>query len=274
MGASIEPYPIGPPRILNPRFLSLACVAMVGWFLFAVLDPELAAGQQLPNWAPPAIDVFPDHNEFVAGKRPVQELVDMGRKLFQTPFSILDGAGRLDSTVDSKPTIRVTGDLPLFQRIAGPDANSCGGYHNQPIVGGAGDFAANVFVGVHFTDPPAKTIDPSVTNDRNRLSNFGAIERVAREMTSELQNQRDAARVRAASTRTEERNGSFRVDLLLVASCRYPQPGQGHPHVRRRASRRRACVDGLIISNHGRAEESLYPTIESLPEVIEGAACC
>jgi hypothetical protein len=52
MGASIEPYPIGLPRILNPRFLSLACVTIVGWFLFAVLDPELAAGQQLPNWAP------------------------------------------------------------------------------------------------------------------------------------------------------------------------------------------------------------------------------
>jgi isopentenyl diphosphate isomerase/L-lactate dehydrogenase-like FMN-dependent dehydrogenase len=32
-------------------------------------------------------------------------------------------------------------------------------------------------------------------------------------------------------------------------------------------------VDGLIVSNHGgRAEETLRPTIESLPEVIEGAA--
>lgn len=32
-------------------------------------------------------------------------------------------------------------------------------------------------------------------------------------------------------------------------------------------------VDGLVVSNHGgRAEESLRPTIESLPEVIEGAA--
>jgi isopentenyl diphosphate isomerase/L-lactate dehydrogenase-like FMN-dependent dehydrogenase len=32
-------------------------------------------------------------------------------------------------------------------------------------------------------------------------------------------------------------------------------------------------VDGLIVSNHGgRAEESLLPTIESLPEVIDGAA--
>ena len=32
-------------------------------------------------------------------------------------------------------------------------------------------------------------------------------------------------------------------------------------------------VDGVIVSNHaGRAEESLRPTIESLPEVVEGAA--
>jgi isopentenyl diphosphate isomerase/L-lactate dehydrogenase-like FMN-dependent dehydrogenase len=32
-------------------------------------------------------------------------------------------------------------------------------------------------------------------------------------------------------------------------------------------------VDGLIVSNHGgRAEETLRPTIESLPEVIEGVA--
>ena len=31
-------------------------------------------------------------------------------------------------------------------------------------------------------------------------------------------------------------------------------------------------VDGLIVSNHGgRAEETLRPTIESLPEVVEGA---
>jgi 4-hydroxymandelate oxidase len=32
-------------------------------------------------------------------------------------------------------------------------------------------------------------------------------------------------------------------------------------------------VDGLMVSNHGgRAEETLRPTIESLPEVLEGAA--
>ncbi len=131
----------------------------------------------------------------------------MGRKLFRTAFNIHDGAGRPNSTGDSKPTIRVTRDLQLFQRIAGPDANSCAGCHNQPIVGGAGDFAANVFVGAHFTDPPATAISGTITNERNTLSIFGAgaIEMVAREMTSELQNQRDAARMRVAITHSDEK---------------------------------------------------------------------
>ena len=31
-------------------------------------------------------------------------------------------------------------------------------------------------------------------------------------------------------------------------------------------------VDGLIVSNHGGREETLRPTIESLPEVVEGIA--
>jgi mono/diheme cytochrome c family protein len=207
MGASLGPYSIGLFGLISPRILRIVCVAVVGLFLLVGLDPQIAAGQALPNWDPPAIDVFPDHNEFAAGKRPVQELIDMGRKLFRTSFNILDGAGRPNSTGDSKPTIRVTRGLQLFQRIAGPDANSCAGCHNQPIVGGAGDFAANVFVGAHFTDPPATTIDATVTNERNTLSIFGAgaIEMVAREMTIELQNQRDAARLGAASTHGNEK---------------------------------------------------------------------
>jgi hypothetical protein len=177
-------------------------------FFFVVLKSWPAAiGQQPGDWDPPAVDVFPDHNEFASEKRPLQELIGMGRKLFRVSFNRADGAGRPNATGDSKPTIRLTRDVPLFQRIAGPDANSCAGCHNRPIVGGAGDFAANVFVGAHFTDPPTKTIDAKVTNERNTISVFGdgAIEMVAREMTSELQAQRDAARLRAAVTHSDER---------------------------------------------------------------------
>lgn len=208
MGASRGSHAARLLGLITPRFRCITCVAIAGWLLLpGGLSPRLAAGQPSPNWDPPATDVFPEHNEFAAGKRPLQELIDMGRKLFRTAFNIHDGAGRPNSTGDSKPTIRVTRDLQLFQRIAGPDANSCAGCHNQPIVGGAGDFAANVFVGAHFTDPPATAISGTITNERNTLSIFGAgaIEMVAREMTSELQNQRDAARMRVAITHSDEK---------------------------------------------------------------------
>jgi len=33
-----------------------------------------------------------------------------------------------------------------FNRISGPDTNSCSGCHNKPYIGGGGDIAANVFV--------------------------------------------------------------------------------------------------------------------------------
>jgi hypothetical protein len=207
MSGSHVPHGTSFLELITPSSLRIACVALAGWLLLVGLGPQLATGQQLPNWDPPAIEEFPEHNDYVEGKRPLQELIGMGRKLFRTTFNILDGAGRPNATGDSKPTIRVTHDLRLFQRIAGPDANSCAGCHNQPIVGGAGDFAANVFVGAHLTDPPTTNIEADVTNERNTLSIFGAgaIEMVAREMTSELQNQREAARLRAAITRSDER---------------------------------------------------------------------
>jgi|SRR5882724_3993806 len=203
-----------PSRRHGPRFFGCGfhhpiCVAIaICTLLLTVCSAsQLAAGQQAPNWDPPAIDVFPEHDEFASGQRPLPELIDIGRKLFRISFTRVDGAGRPNSTGDSKPTIRVTRDLPLFQRVAGPDANSCAGCHNRPIVGGAGDFATNVFVGAHFTDPPTTKIEAMVTNERHTLSIFGAgaIEMVAREMTSELQDQRDGARMRAAATHGNER---------------------------------------------------------------------
>jgi hypothetical protein len=207
MSGSHAPHGTSFLGFITPTSLRIACVALAGWLLLVGLGPQLATAQQLPNWDPPAIEVFPEHNDYAEGKRPLQELIGMGRKLFRTTFNILDGAGRPNATGDSKPTIRVTRDVRLFQRIAGPDANSCAGCHNQPIVGGAGDFATNVFVGAHLTDPPTTNIEEDVTNERNTLSIFGAgaIEMVAREMTNELQNQRDAARLRAAITRSDER---------------------------------------------------------------------
>jgi hypothetical protein len=154
------------------------------------------------NWDPPVIDVHPNHDDFVVSKRSVQELIEEGRKLFSTPFNLSDGAGRPAAPGDSKPTIRTRRAQPLFQRIAGPDANSCAGCHNRPLAGGSGDFATNVFVGAHFTDPPTQSIAAEVTNERTTRSIFGAgaVEMVAREMTTDLHDQRDSAKLRAKAS--------------------------------------------------------------------------
>jgi mono/diheme cytochrome c family protein len=174
---------------------------------FALLLLSLpAAAQEIGNWDPPAIEVSPSHDDYATGRRPVQELIEAGRKLFATNFNLADGAGRPASTGDSKPTIR-SPRKQAFTRVAGPDANSCAGCHNRPGSGGAGDFVTNVFVGAHLTDPPTESVEASVTNERGTLSIFGAgaVEMVAREMTSDLRDQLDAARLAARAAGDAER---------------------------------------------------------------------
>ena len=162
--------------------------------------PSIATpgGPDVILWDPPAIDVFPNHQAVVEGRQSLAAVLDDGRRLFSTQFNVLDGAGRPSATGDSKPTIRRPVQ-PMFQRVAGLDANSCAGCHNQPFVGGSGDFAANVFVGAHFTDPVTESINSRVTNERNTIGMFGAgaIEMLAREMTTDLQDIRTQARLRA-----------------------------------------------------------------------------
>ena len=99
------------------------------------------------------------------------------------------------ATGDSKPTVRFPNEDPGFSRTSGPDALSCVACHNQPVIGGAGDFSANVFVGAHFADPPTKSIDTQVTSERNttNLLGSGLVELLAREMTEDLLSIRNAA---------------------------------------------------------------------------------
>lgn len=193
-----------PPSFVVRARVHLQRLSVVLVFLYTVAS-HVTTAQQAANWDPPAIDTFPNHNDFASGRRPLQELIDIGRKLFRTQFNVLDGAGRPESTGDSKPTLRLS--RHGYQRIAGPDANSCAGCHNQPIVGGAGDFATNVFVGAHRTDPPTTMISTAITNERHTLSIFGAgaIEMVALEMTQQLQDERDAARLEATANGIQTR---------------------------------------------------------------------
>ncbi len=147
------------------------------------------------------------------GKYTVSELEQLGRELFTASFNTLDGAGRPTLTGDGEfRDRRVAPDN--FNRISGPDANSCAGCHAVPRIGGGGDNVANVFAladrfdFVDFEDqlhldhrseveelqdpgpqyPEPLTLE-NVGNERNTVGMFGSgfVELLAREMTRDLQ---------------------------------------------------------------------------------------
>jgi len=144
------------------------------------------------------------------------DLLSLGKLLFDANWTEQEGGGRPLSKGTGKQLSDSTAPLTgrrAFNRISGPDANSCTGCHNLPygISGGGGDFAANVFVLGQRLD--FATFDPNdkmptrgsadeaghpvslqtAANLRASPGLFGAgyIEMLARQMTAELQQQRD-----------------------------------------------------------------------------------
>jgi len=158
-----------------------------------------------------------DDDEF---RLPPADLIAYGKKLFMANWTEQDGAGRPLTKGTGKalsdPSAPLTGNRS-FNRISGPDANSCYGCHNQPygIPGGSGDFVTIVFVlGQRFD---FVTFDPhdhiatkgdvdeqlrpvtlnTVANLRVTTGMFGAgyLEMLAREITEDLQAIRDSLKL-------------------------------------------------------------------------------
>ncbi|HEX7360747.1 MAG TPA: hypothetical protein VF283_09675, partial [Bryobacteraceae bacterium] len=147
-------------------------------------------------------------------QRSIKDLIDFGRKLFTARWTSQEGAGR--------PLTKGTGDplsdpeSPLvfprnFNRISGPDTNSCAGCHNSPDVGGGGDIVSNVFVlGQRFDFATFNSTDTistrgaldergipvsfqTIANSRKTVGMFGSgfIEMLARQITADLEAIRD-----------------------------------------------------------------------------------
>jgi hypothetical protein len=148
-------------------------------------------------------------------KTPIPQLIEYGRSIFTANWTIQEGAGRPSSKGTGAPLSDATQPLVFpraFNRISGPDANSCAGCHNQPYAGGGGDIVTNVFVlGQRFDfaafDDPGRvrtksTLDElgrrttldTIGDSRMTVGMFGAgfIEMLARQMTAGLQTIRDA----------------------------------------------------------------------------------
>ncbi len=148
---------------------------------------------------------------------PLKELLEYGKKLFMANWTEQEGAGRPETkgtgTALSDPSQPLVG-ARAFNRVSGPDANSCYGCHNMPygIPGGGGDFVTNVFVlGQRFdfltfdksdrlstkgaTDEEGKSVTlQTAANMRATTGLFGAgyLEMLACQMTAELQAIRDS----------------------------------------------------------------------------------
>lgn len=157
--------------------------------------PELSADD-------PVISEHIEQEDINSGELSFRKIMDHGEALFVAAFNTCDGQGRPATTgggakrdpdaqfVGAGGPLETEGQLTKL-RTSAPDSDSCAGCHAQPRPGGAGDFAANVFVLAQTLDPVTTSISPEVTDDRNTLgmNGSGPIEMLAREMTVDLQAQ-------------------------------------------------------------------------------------
>jgi len=193
---------------------------------------------------------------------PLKDLIEHGKKLFMANWTDQEGAGRPltkgNGTGLADPSQPLVG-ARAWNRISGPDANSCYGCHNMPygIAGGGGDFTTGVFVLAQRFDfatldrsdslPAKGTVDEegnpvtiqNIGNLRATTSMFGAgyLEMITRQMTAELQAIRDSLKLGETKpliakgisfgSLTRRRDGSWdtsKVEGLPRASIVAPTP--------------------------------------------------
>lgn len=192
---------------------SLSRLPALATALMLCVPAAMAADGTMP-WTEKAIGAHVDGSNYRGqlSAEAIRELAAKGEILFGAAFTTLDGVGRPMATQAIIPTKRKRPAGLEFQRMAGMDANACSSCHNEPVIGGAGGFAANVFVSEGFNNADFDSADPQFSNERNTNHLFGAglVELLAREMTAELQ----AIRRQALN---EARQSGKEVRLRLVA---------------------------------------------------------
>jgi cytochrome c peroxidase len=194
-------------EMLFRRIIALSCAVVILATVLVGQRTHAKVGQEV------AIPVHMQNGEEY--QTPIRELIAYGKKLFTAMWTIQEGQGR----PMSKGTGMMLTDLndPLvfprnFNRISGPDSNSCSGCHNKPYIGGGGDIVANVFVlGQRFdfatfdrseTTPTKTSVDErgapvtlqTMANSRKTIGMFGSgfIEMLARQITADLRSLRNS----------------------------------------------------------------------------------
>jgi len=145
-------------------------------------NPPQKVGEQ------PALEEHIKQTDIESGKFEFDDLLEIGEAIFSTRWNFLDGQGRPGATGANAPTKRNPLNNVPFIRTSAPDATSCADCHHQPAIGGAGGFVSNVFVLAQILDPVTSSVSAEFSDERNTLgmNGSGAIELLAREMTTDL----------------------------------------------------------------------------------------
>ena len=161
----------------------------------------------------------------------VPDLISFGQTLFQARWTSQEGQGRPLTKGTGNPLSDPASPLVFptnFDRLSGPDSNSCSGCHNTPFVGAGGDRVSEVFVlGQRFdfldldhadTVPTGDAVDERgnfVTMDTAfderktiGMNGSGFIEMLARQITADLQAERNATSL-GTSVRLNSKGISF-----------------------------------------------------------------
>jgi hypothetical protein len=174
--------------------LAVLCISLV------LVDGRRSAAQDPAKMGEqPILAQHLNQADIENGSYSLAKLLEAGEDIFAARWNLLDGACRPAATGNGTPTKRDPAHNVPFLRTSGPDASSCADCHNQPFVGGAGGFVANVFVLAQVADPVVDSVSAEFANERNTLgmNGSGAIEMLAREMTEDLWGLRQAVIVRA-----------------------------------------------------------------------------
>ena len=194
--------------------------------LFAAMASIAVGGAALANsWDEKVFTSHVDFDQVAAmGPSALPALIARGRELFKAKFTTEDGAGRPKATQAIVPTKRKFGVNPAFTRTSGPDSNSCAGCHNDPVIGGSGDFVTDVFVSEGFESAQFDSTDPSFSSERHTIALMGAglVELLAREMTAELRAERAAAITQARASQTDVRQDLVAKGVRFGALVAHP----------------------------------------------------
>ncbi|HZF73837.1 MAG TPA: hypothetical protein VEZ51_10420, partial [Gemmatimonadaceae bacterium] len=201
------------------------CRWVVTWSTFAFVSAVLAQSSTSQMGREVAIPRhLQDGEEFTT---PLNQLIQYGAQLFSAKFTIQEGAGRPLSKGTGAALSDPTSPLVFprnFDRVSSPEANACAGCHNVPVPGAGGDRVTEVFVLAQRFDrltfdhndtiTTRGAIDESgklvtmenVTNDRKTIgmNGSGFVEMLARQMTADLQAERDATPLGGSSRLTSK----------------------------------------------------------------------